>query len=161
MAYAVSESAKVPKVSGGEESYVQQMYLKGRKYHLYIHSSRNISMLSSSAGILVVKMARTEVIVGESSQRDKGVRNAKREESMLETRKSRLRFLRKLIQCPQIHAISSADLDVNLKYWYLLTSTISTYELGHQPEANNPQLLMSIADNKGYCGTPLEYVKFK
>ncbi|KAH6801686.1 hypothetical protein C2S51_033132 [Perilla frutescens var. frutescens] len=30
-----------------------------------------------------------------------------------------------------------------------LTSTISTYELGHQPEANNPQLPMSISNNKG------------
>lgn len=41
MAYAISDSdaAKAPKVSGGEESYVQQMYLKGRKYNLYIHRS--------------------------------------------------------------------------------------------------------------------------
>lgn len=41
MAYAISESdaAKAPKVSGGEESYVQQMHLKGRKYYLYIHRS--------------------------------------------------------------------------------------------------------------------------
>ncbi|KAL3812433.1 hypothetical protein ACJIZ3_013701 [Penstemon smallii] len=40
MSYAISESdaTKAPKVSGGEESYVQQMYLKRRKYHLYVHS---------------------------------------------------------------------------------------------------------------------------
>lgn len=41
MAYAVSEAdaAKAPKLSDGEESYVQQMYLMGRKYYLYIHRS--------------------------------------------------------------------------------------------------------------------------
>lgn len=41
MAYAISESdaAKAPKLSDGEESYVQEMYLKGRKYHLYVHRS--------------------------------------------------------------------------------------------------------------------------
>ena len=39
MAYAISESdaAKAPKVSDGEEAYVRDMYLKGRKYHLYVH----------------------------------------------------------------------------------------------------------------------------
>lgn len=41
MAYAISESdaAKAPKLSDGEESYVQQMYLKGRRYYLYVHRS--------------------------------------------------------------------------------------------------------------------------
>lgn len=41
MAYAISESdaAKAPKTSNGEESYVQDMYLKGKKYHLYVHRS--------------------------------------------------------------------------------------------------------------------------
>ncbi|KAH6787772.1 apyrase 2 [Perilla frutescens var. hirtella] len=54
MAYAVSESAKVPKVSGGEESYVQQMYLKGRKYHLYIHSYLHYGLLAARAEILKI-----------------------------------------------------------------------------------------------------------
>lgn len=46
MAYAISESdaAKAPKPSGAEESYVHQMYLKGRKYHLYVHRSAVISV---------------------------------------------------------------------------------------------------------------------
>lgn len=41
MAYAVSETdaAKAPKVSNGEEAYVREMYLKGRKYYLYVHRS--------------------------------------------------------------------------------------------------------------------------
>lgn len=39
MAYAVSETAaaKAPRVSDGEDSYVKEMYLKGAKYHLYVH----------------------------------------------------------------------------------------------------------------------------
>lgn len=45
MAYAVSESdaANAPKVSNGEETYVRDMYLKGRKYHLYVHRSAHHS----------------------------------------------------------------------------------------------------------------------
>lgn len=41
MAYAISEedAGKAPIITGGEDSYVQEMYLKGRKYHLYVHRS--------------------------------------------------------------------------------------------------------------------------
>lgn len=41
MAYAISEAdaQKAPKLSGGEDTYVQEMYLKGAKYYLYVHRS--------------------------------------------------------------------------------------------------------------------------
>ena len=39
MAYAISETdaAKAPKIADGEDTYVQEMYLKGTKYYLYVH----------------------------------------------------------------------------------------------------------------------------
>ena len=39
MAYAISEkdAATAPKPLQGEDSYVREMYLKGRKYFLYVH----------------------------------------------------------------------------------------------------------------------------
>lgn len=39
MAYAISETdaAKAPRVSDGEDMYVKEMYLMGRKYYLYVH----------------------------------------------------------------------------------------------------------------------------
>ncbi|CAO2817976.1 unnamed protein product [Amaranthus hypochondriacus] len=54
MAYAVSESdaAKAPKVSDGEEVYIRDMYLKGRKYHLYVHSYLHYGLLAARAEIL-------------------------------------------------------------------------------------------------------------
>lgn len=39
MAYAISEAAaaKAPKPTDGEETYVKAMFLKGKKYFLYVH----------------------------------------------------------------------------------------------------------------------------
>ncbi|KAH9604958.1 hypothetical protein KSS87_022698 [Heliosperma pusillum] len=54
MAYAISASdaAKAPKPSPGEETYVRDMFLKGRKYHLYVHSYLRYGLLAARAEII-------------------------------------------------------------------------------------------------------------
>lgn len=39
MAYAISDidAAKAPKVPDGEDPYIKEMFLSGRKYYLYVH----------------------------------------------------------------------------------------------------------------------------
>ncbi|KAJ0941130.1 putative apyrase [Helianthus annuus] len=56
MAYAISETdaAKAPKTTKGEDLYVKEMFLKGTKYYLYVHSYLNYGLLAARAEILGV-----------------------------------------------------------------------------------------------------------
>lgn len=66
MAYAISETAaeKAPKISDGEDTYVKEMYLKGTKYFLYVHSYLHYGLLAARAEILKVESSENPCLLG-------------------------------------------------------------------------------------------------
>jgi len=54
MAYAISEADALtaPKLTDGEDTYVKELFLKGTKYFLYVHSYMNFGLLAARAEIL-------------------------------------------------------------------------------------------------------------
>ncbi|TKY62929.1 Apyrase 2 [Spatholobus suberectus] len=56
MAYAVSETdaAKAPESPDGVESYITEMFLRGKKYYLYVHSYLRYGLLAARAEVLKV-----------------------------------------------------------------------------------------------------------
>ncbi|CAN6454530.1 unnamed protein product [Victoria cruziana] len=58
MAYAIPQKEAVgsPKSSDGQYSYVKELFLKGTKYYLYVHSYLHYGLLAARAEILSVKI---------------------------------------------------------------------------------------------------------
>uniref|UniRef100_A0A368UGU5 Apyrase n=1 Tax=Glycine max TaxID=3847 RepID=A0A368UGU5_SOYBN len=65
MAYAVSETdaAKAPRAPDGVESYITEMFLRGKKYYLYVHSYLRYGMLAARAEALKVRDSENPCIL--------------------------------------------------------------------------------------------------
>ncbi|WOL14743.1 putative apyrase 2 [Canna indica] len=66
MAYAIPEkdAQNAPKVSDGQDSYVQKLFLKGTQYYLYVHSYLHYGLLAARAEILKVTDDASNCILG-------------------------------------------------------------------------------------------------
>ncbi|KAK4787514.1 hypothetical protein SAY86_011347 [Trapa natans] len=64
MAYAIPEedAVKAPKLSDGEDAYIKDMHLKGRNYHLYVHSYLHYGLLAARAKILKISGSESPCI---------------------------------------------------------------------------------------------------
>ena len=66
MTYTISEIAteKASEISDADDTYVKEMYLKGGKYFLYVHSYLHYSLLAAQVEILKVESSENPCLLG-------------------------------------------------------------------------------------------------